>query len=884
MTPDVKVFVREEEIDISDAEKLGLALSYSIAEISKVDRRSSGSSGLSKTMTIPGTKNNIQRLGLGQDVNITDDYTQNIRGSGRIEINGIDVIRGVAKMLSPIDRRGLNAKEYKLVILGDNSDWRTAIKDLTLRDIDFSDQDHVYSVANVDQSETVAPGRHYVYPLINYGKFVERVKFDINIISFSGTGNIYSIFFDGPVDIGWFTIGGFIELDGMFFPENNAILKITAKNNVLDTILVEHPAGNGFVSDETNTSGFGTVKRLGQVTILDRYPSINVAEALKRIFSNIRYKIESEFIDGDFFKRLYIPFTLPILRQSAETSEASLYNVGFSGDLNGFTSILPFDTESGGEFFDNGSNYDNTLFEYTVPQTGKMRFIAELNMTSIFGGQISLQRNGVSQFFGSSTQIGIVAGMATFDTGEITVTAGEKWRVGAFGITPLLITAANTRFYNVVSEDIGEGATVDLSANLPEVQQVAWVGGLRDMFNLRISADPFSKKVFIEPRDDFHNGEPVNWTDKLDHDQNIVNTFPSEKLAKTIRYRYTKDGNDKPVDEIELELDKPFGSFEHRIANEFAKDDIRDKAVIFAPTYMNIANHIGFITSKIPQLYNQPSGVPEKSTDFNIRLLYYDGVKNMDAGESWIWENTVRTDYPYMYSYNDDEINDNSLMFDERPRSNGLVQKHYRNEHKTIDESKLSAAFFWLDEADISNLDFRSPVLLEIDGEFAEYILNKVSNYAPARRKSTLVQLLKVVDSKAIAPVELGEGNDKIVIVEKFPQPPNIPTEIDQDNNIIMKIGGTNRAETIDSLALGDGLITDTPHQTVVGRHNIRVPGAKFILATGNGRVKENGLVLKEDGSLAVGGGGYVTAVIGGAEIDIRYLDSNGEAQFVTKN
>ena len=880
MIPDVKVFVEEEEIEITDPEKLGLALSYSIADISKVDRSKSGSSGLSKTLTIPGTKNNVARLGLGQDINITDDYTQNIRGSGRIEINGTDVIRGVAKMLSPIDRRGLNATEYKLVILGDNSDWKSALTDLTLREIDFSDQNHTYDVATVDASETVAADRHYVYPLINYGQFTERVKIGVDAINHVGPGDIYQIALDGPVDLSWVQVGMFIELFGMFRPENKTIMKIINVDNILDRIQVEHPDGDGANSDESNTGGFGIIKRLGQVTLADRYPAVNVAEIVSRIFKGIGYKIESAFMDDDFFKALYIPFTLPVLRQPTEDTENARYNVGLSGDINQTTAVLPFDTETGGEFFDNDNNYDPALFEYTVPQNGKMRFVAELNMTDFFGGIIAIERNGVGVYFGTATKQPLFQGMEVLDTGFIDVTAGDTWRVKAFGGAPLKITAANTRFYNVVSEDIAEGSTVDLSANLPEVQQVAFIGGVRDMFNLRISADPFNKRVFIEPRDDFHNQPVINWTDKLDHEKNIVNTFPSEKLSKTIRYRYSKDGEDKPVDAIELEIDKPFGSFEHQIANEFAKEDIKDKAAIFAPTLMKRAIHAGFATTQIPQLYKNATGVPEKDTEF--RILFYDGVQSMNAGESWTWENTSRTDYPYMYSYRDAEINDNSLMFDERARSNGLVQKYYRNEHKTLDESKLSTAHFWLNEADISNLDFRSPIFLEYDGDGAEYIINKISNYAPAQRKSTLVQLLKIVDSVARQPVEHEVGDGLMVGEEGFDPPPEIPVEIDNDDNIMFKVEGTNRAETVDSMALGDGIVTNTPHQTVVGRHNIPVPGAKFILATGNGRVKQNGLVIKEDGALAVGAG-YITAVVGGVEIDIRYLDGNGEVQFVTK-
>ena len=70
---EAKIFISGEQVDLFDRDKLRLALTCSIADINKIESRSSGTS---KTITLPATHNNNKIFGFGTDVNSSDALDQ----------------------------------------------------------------------------------------------------------------------------------------------------------------------------------------------------------------------------------------------------------------------------------------------------------------------------------------------------------------------------------------------------------------------------------------------------------------------------------------------------------------------------------------------------------------------------------------------------------------------------------------------------------------------------------------------------------------------------------------------------------------------------------------------------------------------------------------
>jgi len=257
MAKDVRIYVNEQEIDLFDIDKLGISITYSISEIRKINSRKAS---LSKTIKLPATDRNKQIFGFAADPNSTTSTDQTVRPEARIEIEGTTVITGILKMKKPVIDNPKELTYYEVNILGDNADWKEAIKDLSVRDLDFSRYDHDYTIPNQQESELIdGSGATFlsddliVYPLINYGNFE----------GFGGTGP-------------------------------------------------------------------------NEITISDRKPAFSVKRILEKIFEGINLRVESEFFETYFFKRLYIPFTSKEFNHPEGFNDDKLRNVLFQAFIHTF--------------------------------------------------------------------------------------------------------------------------------------------------------------------------------------------------------------------------------------------------------------------------------------------------------------------------------------------------------------------------------------------------------------------------------------------------------------------------------------------------------------------------------------------------------------------
>ena len=129
-------------------------------------------SPFSKQFTVPGTSNNANIFEHYYEVNGIG-FNPLVKITAAVQYRGTDIFNGLCRLQSVIVTD--DYVEYEVYIMGEVGDFISEIKDLTLRDLDFTDLQHEQSYDNITlswQSSGDTSGLFdgkIVYPLMNYG-------------------------------------------------------------------------------------------------------------------------------------------------------------------------------------------------------------------------------------------------------------------------------------------------------------------------------------------------------------------------------------------------------------------------------------------------------------------------------------------------------------------------------------------------------------------------------------------------------------------------------------------------------------------------------------------------------------------------------------------
>lgn len=170
-----EIYIEGRRLDIySDLSSL---LSFSIDDVKDFSKRSTA---FSKTVILPGTSNNNSIFGNIFDTGISNDYDplQNNVGynfnpvkAARCIIfqDNLQTFKGTLRLLEIVKVK--DRIEYEVALNGELTSLNGALANKNLEDLDFSAYDHVYSLANIQNSWSNSGGSSYYYPLIDYGTY-----------------------------------------------------------------------------------------------------------------------------------------------------------------------------------------------------------------------------------------------------------------------------------------------------------------------------------------------------------------------------------------------------------------------------------------------------------------------------------------------------------------------------------------------------------------------------------------------------------------------------------------------------------------------------------------------------------------------------------------
>jgi len=766
---------------------IGFPLTYQIDDIRNP---ATANASHSKTIKLPGTKNNNIRFGGLFDINSNFSYfNPNIKTEAKIFVNGTIVMDGYFQLtkinkINNVDLQG-NEIEYEIVFFENAVDIFSNIKGQLLTgnpdstdDLDLSSFDHILNISRIEEGwnqNTWVQG--YVYPLM-FPVFdhSEELLYDISQMKPAIFHKQYltQLITDAGYEVG----GDFYDNNATYAKE---IIPYNGKDyqNLEDTLSARefrtsylgstayadvNMVPNGYPntidnivskwSNDTtspnfdNGNNFNTSNQLWSITEAGIYQlSIDTSITLTATaIDGVQcwwYPTTTPIGDFSFYDMAYYGplYTAPKVRVycqlywNREDFGTSKYGTRKYSD---WVDLYP----SNNNGFYAGNSYSSSV---TIPFK-----IDELlgNATAFYPGTTVQLRWGIETSDYQNFRKPIyISKDSTFKVGNIT-----KFNNSARVISMGMSFSNGSTMFNTAKQDIAmEGETITMNDYIPKnIKKEDLLTDVIRRYNLFMSIDPSnSKKILLTTRDTFYSDDSVlDWTQKKDYNSPDKIELLTDLQNKNIEFTY-KEGKDD--------------------ANKNYKDSTGDiygqKTITFTNEFVGGTKKIESIFSPTPLVYSDKNNtciipfIDAQSPDNNVRVLYWGGLKSVqgerDVYDTWklAYGHTYSEYYHYPYAgHLDDPINPtidinwglNSFYYYEEinTTTNNLYNTYWANQMAFIADGKMVTSKFYLTEVDIGEV--RNNLNKKIFVKDAYYYINKIKNYNPTVNDLTEVELLKI--------------------------------------------------------------------------------------------------------------------------------------------
>lgn len=440
-------------------------------------------------------------------------------------------------------------------------------------------------------------------------------------------------------------------------------------------------------------------------------PSLSKYWILQRGFKSLGYKIQSDFLDSEYFRRQVMPWTwgnflfsegtrlnsLDFLAKS--TAQVDKLNVDFTG----FWDVLASNDSIDGAFDNNG------VYSYTVPELkwtylpsfnyGPLEAHFSFNMfvtavaTANSNVELRLQwfKNGVRVINnindnGNGTELVLleapIIGRRDYtgpveDFFGIVVDPGDTISCKVY-LHTFKSGAGIARIHGFVDAfeldyfRIPLGGNIDFAnyTGFKKHKFLDFLGGVVDEFNLQIQTDPINKVVYIEPQhpysitNDFStksggyfNGNTLDWEEKQDVSKvSVMNLFSESE--RELYFRYKEDSNDGVLKTVQdRNLNKlAVGKYVFPDRFKAGKKEITNR-FFSAVMHYDVKQWTGFGTDAgdFPQMMTLiPENISNTSRDeaqntFEPKSAYY---KGLITNVGWIFDGVIQPDFPFMFAVN----------------------------------------------------------------------------------------------------------------------------------------------------------------------------------------------------------------------------------------
>ncbi len=704
-----KIYIENNELDLSQG--LSNLITYAIDDLQRIDSKTTA---FSKTIIIPGTTRNNGLLGNIFEINnsnFTDDALNNVgynfnasrQAKCRIEVNGLQIIKGVFRLMEIIiDGEFI---EYECAVFGELGGFVAKVGNLRLEDLDFSAYDHVYAISGITDSwDNANSGVGFYYPLIDYGGVSTgafgTAKHDYQYKTFRPALHTREYFDKIITGAGYTWESVFCNTDffkRLIIPNNQKELYVP-KSQIFYT--TQPPL---FSLDETN-----------------------VGTDVFEDFLFIQNYVGGLFTTSDNKEFTYIGASANV-SVTMFLSTLSIINTAFGQPQN-----FPGPTIS-----------------------SKIELIKNGNV--VFWNNLTYGRSGYGQSPFVIYNEAPIIDLVTNDVISVRITTTTY---AGGGINPVrfrfLIAGQSVTIDSQVPilSPAELGDTIRFNEIQPKsIFQKDFFASMLKMFNLMVSEDAGQEKhLVIEPRIDFYNTDPTSyedWSHKVDRGRPIRVKPMSEINARYYELNYKAD-TDFYNDEYKKKYSEGYGNRIFDNGFDFAKET--DKLeVIFAATPLVGYEGEDKVT---PAIFKRNNALEDK-VEHIIRIMQ---AKKITGVSSWdIMDNGIvlssETDYPYAGHFDDPDVPASDINFGIPQQLyfelvsgavfNNLFNIFYSAYFAEITDkdSRLLTMDMKLNEQDIYSLNFGR--FKYIDGGL--YRLQKLIDYNAGGNDNTKTELLRVI-------------------------------------------------------------------------------------------------------------------------------------------
>lgn len=684
-----EIYIEDQLIDL--LKDIGTDFTYTIDDVRDFGSRNTS---FSRTISIPATATNNKILGFAFDMgmahehnmdlpNVSTNFTPSQAAKCEVYIDKIQIFKGVIRILEIVMNKGII--EYQCAVFGELGGFITELGNRRLEDLDFSEYNHTWNVTSIQNSWDTINGSGYYYPLIDYGD-VSTNKDDFHVSTFR--------------------------------------------------------------------------------------PALYAKEYIEKIFEGTSYSLNCDFFNTDFFKKLIIPNNSQGIQGTNDRfilgTISATKNVLNSNTPTARNANLSFDSTTLLNFTENAGK---SIFTYT-DGTKTVRALATI--TGIY------QTDAASSITATLYVAGVVAQTLVINTfsanNPFTFNidwTGEIANTNQVRIELSVPVTANTYIVNVSNANftftqlaaqlatVAYNGTVSMNNNLPKgIFQKDFFLSICKMFNLYVYQDNINdKQINIAPYIDFYSDavtNSVDWSQKIDTGSTMSIKPMSQLNARYYAYKYTPD-TDYYNDNYLKKYGQTYGDYLYDSEFDFVKDTASTQ-IIFAPSVLYQPTGHGHTDKYYTTIFKlSNNNTQEDPMDSVIRILM---AKKLNIAHAWKIQQdgggTLATLNTYGYAgHLDDPTNPTVDINFGAPKELQFPASTYptNNLFNTYNlpyileitdmESKLLACRVYLTAVDIYNLDFSKYIW--INGVL--FRLNKIESYDPTAYRTTLVNLLKVINT-----------------------------------------------------------------------------------------------------------------------------------------
>lgn len=653
-----------------------------------------------------------------------------------------------------------NRTIYKFFIVGNNGAWANEISQKDLRALDFWEHSHQWTQANQEASEYPNAVRPYVYPLINSGKmgvfYVHKVQL--------GPGSKADFLIKGQVFVSDFA-GKNITLFGFEEESYNG-----NGNNLGNYTVIDDYNGTGVAKIECNhidfvKDSYGYIAITGgnsRVRVTDRYPIINVAALFQKIFNDIGYRLESEFLDNTLSKKYIAYNQFTGFTGQLKLQDEFKFRAGIDQDttVNNPTAITAEYT----------INFNDTFYEPNFDKLNMFNLSNSayepkivINQSFYFALRFTVNKSMQLQFFvveedelgNKSYQNGV--GLATYNIGthEIETVTFINFDVPSTSKVYVVVRyfnsdgsitflQGNCRFENRINfTPKSESDHIHLIQFLPDWTQLDFISAIVRNFELMVMTDIDRRIVYLGDFDTFFDSDSIiDWSDKIDVSKPYRFFQIVDDKGIYTHYKYQHDDNDAKLKYLQDVFNADYASKIVTNSSQFKNNEPDEVYMNFSPTYMDYASNIGITGAKLPLIQMNEFG-----DEHNVRILHYDGLR----GGTWTQGSNNRFNFPYAFFFDDLNENYDSLSLEDNPNCVGIITKHFQQLIKEKSGRNLISAYMNLSSYDLAGFslvddlkkDFRSLFKLRFRNELIICRINKIIKYDPNSINSTEIEFVK---------------------------------------------------------------------------------------------------------------------------------------------